>query len=70
MLAGSAHGFGGCALLMAASSGLLEHRGEEGMTPGPRVASVIYRERGKRRRHEALRLAAVICGVACGGFDG
>ena len=69
----SAQDSGGCALLMAASSGLLEPGGEEGTTLGPRVALAIYRERGeRRRRHEALgRLAAAeACGVVCGGFDG
>jgi len=43
---GSAQGSGGCALLMAASSGLLEPGGEEGTAPGPKVASATYRERG------------------------
>ena len=52
--------------LRAPHGRLLGPGGEEGTSPRRTVASATYKERGERRQHEALRLAA----VTCGGFHG
>ena len=56
--------------LRAPHGRLLGPSGEDGTSPRRTVRSATYKERGERRRHEALGLATVTCGVACGGFDG
>uniref|UniRef100_A0A452XBF9 Uncharacterized protein n=2 Tax=Aegilops tauschii subsp. strangulata TaxID=200361 RepID=A0A452XBF9_AEGTS len=61
----SAQDCGGCALLMAASSSLVGRR-ERSWGPGLR-----WRPTEKGASSGGMRrLAAVTCGVVCGGFDG